>query len=97
MLGDVYDYIQRATDCLKAGDMAGLEALNSRADTLSSAMESLDAAQGAEYAPELAELRTQLNALIRAMDDMKTQLGKTLQSSGTHHRAARAYLTTPES
>lgn len=96
MLGDIAAYISRAQDCLKAGDMAGLEALNPLAETITQAMETLDAAQGTEYAPELETLRTQLGSLVEAMDAAKTELAKTLQSSGTHHRAARAYLSTPE-
>lgn len=94
LFGDVQSYLDDANALLAAGDMQGLANLGPKVDALGEKLAALAAHQSAEYQPEILHLVQGLTELVQAMNTAKTAIAEALKSSGNHHRAARAYLTT---
>lgn len=94
LFGDVQDYLDRATALLAEGDMEALMHLGPQVDVLCEKLAALAESQTNEYQPEILHLVAGLSELVNAMNATKTTIANALKSAGSHHRAARAYLTT---
>ena len=97
IFSDVMAYVDQAEKLLAAGNVRDLKALDETVDHLARRLRQLTADQITEYEPEIAHLRERMQALTQQMAGAQNQISEALKTVTSHHRAAKAYLSTPES
>lgn len=84
-------YIADANDMCARGAYMDLEGLDSRVQTICSAIEALPAAEAKAYASELDAMMEALEALQQLFESKRAALGDELDGTTKHHKAAKAY------
>jgi len=97
LFGDVLTYIEKAEKAIAADDVQALVLMNTAVVHMSERLLRLTPDQVNEYAPEIDHLRARLGVLTQTMEGVRDQVAEDITALGQHHRAARAYLSTPES
>ena len=97
LLGDVLTYIDQVEKLLAAGNTADLKTFDETVDALSLQLGQLTPVQLKEYAPEIEHLAERMTALTKTMEELRDKAGEHMTTVTSHHRAVKAYLSTPES
>jgi hypothetical protein len=93
---DINAYIDDAQKLLAENQIVSLAGLDTVVAALCKRIVGLEHAQGVEYASELKKLLARMGDLQDGMNKAKAEVITAIKTLGKHHKAARAYLSTPE-
>lgn len=97
LLDELHAYLAQTESLIGEGRVDGLPELNAVADALSLRLAKIDPAKAGLYAGEFASASGRLVKLEGHMQLMKAELAEAVKALGERRKAARAYLSTPES
>jgi hypothetical protein len=97
LLGDILTYVDQAEKLLAEKNVEALTTLDTTVDVLCERLASLSVEHAKEYAPEIDHLVERMKTLTTRMQQARDKVGDDMNALTSHHRAARAYLSTPES